>query len=67
MVFRCALSEWQASIIVNTDGALHRRYGVTKEALYLCRPDHHIGYRSQPVIPDLFMAYLEQNLVSTTG
>lgn len=46
-----------AAILVNTDGAIHRRYGAIEEALYLIRPDHHIGYRSQPVMPDLFMSY----------
>ena len=55
-------SEWEGSIIVNTDGAIHSRYGAIEEALYLIRPDNHIGYRSQPVMPDLFMSYLEQIL-----
>jgi len=72
-VIRCYLvtttaahkSEWEGAVIVNKDGAIHRRYGATDEALYLSRPDHHIGYRSQPVIPDLFFNYLEQILVPT--
>ena len=58
-------SIWEGPVIVNADGNLHRRYGATKEALYLSRPDHHIGYRSQPVEPDLFMHYLEQILLPT--
>jgi 2-polyprenyl-6-methoxyphenol hydroxylase-like FAD-dependent oxidoreductase len=57
-------SEWEGPIIVNSDGAIHRRYGATKGALYLCRPDQHIGYRSQPVVPELFVAYLTQTLYS---
>jgi len=72
-VIRCYLvtttaaskSEWEGAVIVNKDGAIHRRYGATDEALYLSRPDHHIGYRSQPVIPDLFFNYLERILVPT--
>jgi hypothetical protein len=55
-------SEWEGPLIVNTDGAIHRRYGAAEEALYLIRPDHHIGYRSQPVMPDLFTFYLQQTL-----
>ncbi len=51
---------WDGPCIVNTDGALHRRYGAIAEALYLSRPDHHIGYRSQPVDLALFSAYLAQ-------
>ncbi|VAW33442.1 hypothetical protein MNBD_CHLOROFLEXI01-3592, partial [hydrothermal vent metagenome] len=27
-------------------------------------PDHHIGYRSQPVKPNLLMTYLEDILIS---
>ncbi len=40
--------------------ALHRRYGAGEEALYLIRPDQHIGYRSQPVIATKFAAYLAE-------
>lgn len=69
-VIRCFLvttsavpeSEWEGAIIVNPDGAIHRRFGASEEALYLSRPDHHIGYRSQPVVPALFRDYLEQIL-----
>lgn len=60
-------SEWTGAVIVNRDGAVHRRYGAPEEALYLCRPDHHIGYRSRPVVPDLFIDYLEQILVPTSS
>ena len=53
-------SEWDGAMIIDRDGAIHRRYGVSEEAIYLCRPDHHVAYRSQPVQLDLFAAYLEQ-------
>ncbi len=56
-------AEWDGDVIVNGDGAIHRRYGVTDEAVYLIRPDHHIGYRSQPVAADLIQAYLEELFV----
>lgn len=39
-------------------GALHDRYGARFECLYLIRPDGFIGYRSQPVLPADFDAYL---------
>ncbi len=55
-------SEWDGAMIVDQNGAIHRRYGASEEAIYLCRPDHHIAYRSQPVELDLFAAYLEQIL-----
>ena len=51
-------SAWTGPVIVNTDGALHRRYRAATEALYLIRPDHHIGYRSRPVNLELLLAYL---------
>lgn len=55
---------WNGDHIVDKDGAIHRRYGASEEALYLIRPDHHIGYRSQPVKPNLLMTYLEDILIS---
>jgi 2-polyprenyl-6-methoxyphenol hydroxylase-like FAD-dependent oxidoreductase len=54
---------WNGDLIFDKDGAIHRRYGAGEEALYLIRPDHHIGYRSQPVKPTLFMTYLENILI----
>ena len=56
-------SDWTGEILVNTDRAIHRRYGATEESLYLIRPDQHIGYRSRPVVKDLFSAYLAQILL----
>lgn len=53
-------SAWEGTALVNTDSALHHRFGAREEALYLSRPDHHIGYRSQPVSTELFSRYLEQ-------
>ncbi len=56
-------AEWTGEMIVNSGGAIHRRYGAVEEALYLCRPDHHIGYMSQPVSFDLLVAYLDEILL----
>lgn len=60
-------SEWKGSVIINTDGAIHRRYGAMKESLYLIRPDHHIGFRSQPVDQETFLDYLEEILIPSNG
>lgn len=55
-------SEWAGQVIVNTNGAIHQRYRANAEAIYLIRPDQHIGYRGQPVSPDLFAAYVAETL-----
>ncbi|HXJ78571.1 MAG TPA: FAD-dependent monooxygenase [Candidatus Methylomirabilis sp.] len=36
------------SIVLDLEGALHRRYDARAECLYLIRPDGYIGYRSAP-------------------
>lgn len=38
--------------VVDADGAFRACYGVAGTALYLVRPDGHVGYRSQPVDGD---------------
>ncbi|MFT5193020.1 MAG: NADPH-dependent dioxygenase [Cellvibrionaceae bacterium] len=58
-------TDWSGDTLVNKGGAIHRRFGATEEAVYLIRPDNHIGYRSQPVTVDLVQAYLEQVFVPT--
>jgi 2-polyprenyl-6-methoxyphenol hydroxylase-like FAD-dependent oxidoreductase len=35
-------------VVLDTKGALHRRYGAGSECLYLVRPDGYIGFRAQP-------------------
>jgi len=36
------------AILHDSDGMLHHRYGVSRQALYLIRPDGYVGFRSQP-------------------
>jgi 2-polyprenyl-6-methoxyphenol hydroxylase-like FAD-dependent oxidoreductase len=36
------------SVVLDTEGDLHRAYGATSECLYLVRPDGYVGFRSQP-------------------
>ncbi|MFG2052957.1 FAD-dependent monooxygenase [Micromonospora sp. NPDC048930] len=38
--------------VVDADGAFRATYGAAGTALYLIRPDGHVGYRSQPVDGD---------------
>ena len=59
-------SVWEGEVIVNKDAALHKRFGASEETLYLCRPDHHLGYRSQPVDVGLFFEYLKQVFIQVS-
>jgi 2-polyprenyl-6-methoxyphenol hydroxylase-like FAD-dependent oxidoreductase len=45
---RPAMLEWDA-VVLDTDGALHDRFGAGAECLYLIRPDGYLGYRAQPI------------------
>lgn len=52
--------QWSGSIIMDTEGDLHRRYGAASECLYLIRPDGYIGFRCQPAEWLTLKAYLER-------
>ncbi|MFI9639934.1 FAD-dependent monooxygenase [Micromonospora sp. NPDC051925] len=39
-------------VVRDAGGEFRSRYGVTGVALYLIRPDGHVGFRSQPIDPD---------------
>ena len=49
---------WDGSIVLDPQGALHRRYGAGSECLYLIRPDGYVGFRSQPADGAALDAYL---------
>ncbi len=53
----------KASLIVDAEQALHQRYGVRSECLYLIRPDGYVGYRSAPAVPAGLRAHLERLFV----
>jgi 2-polyprenyl-6-methoxyphenol hydroxylase-like FAD-dependent oxidoreductase len=36
------------SVLHDENGSLHHRYGVSRQSLYLIRPDGYVGFRSQP-------------------
>jgi 2-polyprenyl-6-methoxyphenol hydroxylase-like FAD-dependent oxidoreductase len=40
--------DWDGSVLLDTNGALHNRYGAGSECLYVIRPDGYVGYRAQP-------------------
>jgi 2-polyprenyl-6-methoxyphenol hydroxylase-like FAD-dependent oxidoreductase len=55
--------EFGGTVLLDTEGAIHERYGARSECLYLIRPDGHVGYRSQPADEGKLLAYLETILV----
>ncbi len=57
-----AALEWDGSVIFDTDGAAHKRYGARSECLYLVRPDGYVGYRNQPADGQALGRWLESIL-----
>ena len=45
-------------VLLDPEGESHRRYGATAEALYLVRPDGHVGLRVQPASEEVLVRYL---------
>lgn len=45
-------------VLLDPDGGTHRRYGATAGALYLVRPDGHVGLRAQPASEEVVVRYL---------
>ena len=37
-----------AEVLLDPEGAAHRRYGARVDCLYLVRPDGYVGFRAQP-------------------
>jgi hypothetical protein len=52
-----------ADVLIDPDGELHRRYGASREGLYLMRPDGYVGFRSQPADVSALRAYLDRLFV----
>ena len=48
----------ESGVVLDPEGAFHRRYGAGAECLYLVRPDGYIAYRSQPADGERLLAYL---------
>jgi 2-polyprenyl-6-methoxyphenol hydroxylase-like FAD-dependent oxidoreductase len=55
---RPAALAWDGSVVLDPEGALHRRYGAGSECLYLIRPDGYVAFRSQPADAAALDAYL---------
>ncbi|HLW01668.1 MAG TPA: FAD-dependent monooxygenase [Ktedonobacterales bacterium] len=51
------------SILLDTELAVHQRYGADSECLYLVRPDGYIGYRSHPADAGALDDYLKKILL----
>ena len=45
-------------VLLDPEGESHRRYGATAKALYLVRPDGHVGLRVQPASEEVLVRYL---------
>jgi 2-polyprenyl-6-methoxyphenol hydroxylase-like FAD-dependent oxidoreductase len=51
---------FKGPVVLDSEGAAHRRYGAGSECLYLVRPDGYIGYRSQPAELGPLSTYLRK-------
>jgi hypothetical protein len=54
--------EQSGAVLLDPDGALHRRYGAGAECVYVVRPDGYIGYRAQPLDIDKLLRWLARTL-----
>jgi hypothetical protein len=50
-------------IVLDADGALHRRFGAGAECAYAIRPDGYVGYRCQPADGEKIAAWLGRMFV----
>ncbi len=53
------LARWQGALLCDAQHELHEAFGAASEALYLIRPDGHVGYRSQPASAEHLASYLD--------
>jgi hypothetical protein len=53
---------WLGHVVLDAQRELHTRYGVSRHALYLIRPDGYIAFRSQPANERQLLKYLRQTL-----
>jgi 2-polyprenyl-6-methoxyphenol hydroxylase-like FAD-dependent oxidoreductase len=51
---------WDGPVVLDTDGALHHRFGADAPCLYLIRPDGYVGYRSASADADKLWDYLDR-------
>lgn len=56
---RPAALDWDGSVVLDAENAVHRRYGARSECLYLIRPDKHVAYRCQPADGEKLAAFLD--------
>ena len=56
--------EWDGSVLIDQEGALHAKYGVREPSFYLIRPDGDIGFRSQPAANKSLAEYLDRMFIT---
>ena len=57
----------RSSVLLDSGGVCHRRYGARAGCLYLVRPDEHVGFCAQPIDPKALVAYLDRIYQPTSG
>jgi hypothetical protein len=55
---RPAELDWDGTLVLDADGAIHARFGARSECLYLIRPDKYVAYRCQPAEGEKLERYL---------
>ncbi|OUL23948.1 hypothetical protein BV378_20135 [Nostoc sp. RF31YmG] len=51
---------WDGSTLMDSEGDVHGKYGVSSACLYLIRPDWYIGFRSRLTDSDRLIEYLKK-------
>jgi 3-(3-hydroxy-phenyl)propionate hydroxylase len=51
---------WDGSTLMDSEGDLHDKYGVSSACLYLIRPDWYVGFRSRLIESNHLMDYLSK-------
>ncbi len=52
-----------SSILLDSEGEVHRRYGARSECIFLIRPDKYIAYRCQPADGEKLLTFLKRIFV----
>ncbi|MGH9821950.1 MAG: hypothetical protein ACREDR_01625, partial [Blastocatellia bacterium] len=56
-------SLWAGRMLLDSDGALHRRYAASAPCFYVIRPDGYVGFRALPLKAEPMWEYLNQSLI----
>lgn len=50
----------EVEVVLDPEGAAHKRYEARSECLYVIRPDKHVGFRSLPAEEDVLSRWLDE-------